>query len=199
MFVFHFHTNGAQAPWNQGSSPVDQAPHEPVHERPHHAPPPEDHPTMEEFNDVVERANQRIDILERERSYWRRQTQRRERQLQERADDPDHQMADPAPPQPVPARKGKGKNRGRNAGRGKGHGGHGQQKGRGRGPGFTGPIRPLPGRQQQDPQRDPTDMALDEVVDMQQRARQRSRHTRPKYKSRPNPVPNIVGFKNPTP
>ena len=187
MFVFNFHTNGTQTPCNQESSPVEHPPHQPVHKQPHHAPPPENHPTMEELNDVVERANQRIDVLERERSYWRRQTQKRERQLQELAADPDPRMAALAPPQPFLARKAKGKGRGRNKGRGKGSGQHGQRRGHRRGPGFTGPIRPLPGVQQ----KDPTDLPLDELVDVQQRARQRNRHTRPKYKCRPNPVPHI--------
>ena len=120
---------------------------------------------MEEYYDVVERANQRIDVLERERSYWRRQTQKRERQLQELAADPEPQMVAHDPPQPFPPRKGKGKGRGKHKGRGKGSGQHGHHKGPRRAPAFTGSIRPLPENQQHDP----TDMALDEVVDMQEK------------------------------
>ena len=194
MFVFNFNTN--QAPWNGGSSRDEQPPPQPLQQRPQHqAPPAEDQPTMEEYYDVVERANQRIDVLERERSYWRRQTQKRERQLQELAADPEPEMVAPDPPQQFPPRKGKGKGRGKHKGRGKGSGQHGHQNGPRRAPAFTGPIRPLPEKQQ----RDPTDMALDEVVEMKEQKRKQNRHTKPKYRCRAGPVPVLVGLNNPTP
>ena len=44
---------------------------------------PTEHPTFQDVEDFIGKANDRIDILERERSYWRRQCQKKERQLEE--------------------------------------------------------------------------------------------------------------------
>ena len=183
MFVFNFHTNG------NGNLPIDVPPPEEAH-RGRRADAPVANPTLDDVHDLMDRANERIDTLERERSYWRRQAHKRERELEEATARAETRNAgqNGASPSTGPIRpishRGKGRGKSKSKGKGKG-GGHNSQRQR-TGPGWTEPIRPT---QSSMGGFDPTQAELDEVVQHQQRERrQRRRQTRPKYQSRPRQV-----------